>query len=307
MQGLTQSWTAPSGAYAVGPAQLAQMDAVCGTQTSSHPTVTCPLGPGVNPMLANAQGTGLFQQFPAPNSSACSNADGFNISCFRFSAPNSTHLNTSIAKFDYNLNRAGTNRLFIRGNYQDDTTDNPPQYPGQPPITAIRTTSRAIVAGYNAVFSSSLVNNFRFGLTRESVGQQGIENGPNITFRYFDDLHLSVGTAAPTQSFTRNYHIPVHNWVDDVSWTKGKHTLQFGTNIRRITNSRATDEANINFASTNPNFLAAQPAGGGTLDPSCQTDQATGVTPPAFCTWNFPAVDPNNANPYNYASETCWE
>ena len=22
---------------------------------------------------------------------------------------------------------------------------------------------------------------------------------------------------------------------------------------------------------------------------------------PAFCTWNLPAVDPNNANPYNYA------
>src|SRR5215472_13299379 len=296
VQGQTQSWTAPAGAYAVGPTQIAQMDALCSGKG------TCPDGPGVNPFVANAQGTGLFQQFPMPNSGACANADGFNISCFSFSAPNPTRLNTSIAKIDYNLNRAGTHRLFVRGNYQDDTTDNPPEYPGQPPITILRTTSKAIAAGYNATLSNTLVNNFRFGLTRESVAQQGIENGPNITFRYFDDLHPSVGTLAPSQSFTRDYHIPVYNWLDDVSWTKGKHTLQFGTNIRRITNSRATDESNINFASTNPNYLAAQPAGGhGTMDPSCLTDQPAGTPAPSYCTWNFPAVDPNNANPYNYA------
>jgi len=296
VQGLTQSWTAPAGAYAVSPAQLAQMDALCSGNG------TCPNGPGVNRFVANAQGTGLFQQFPLPNSSACSNADGFNISCFSFSAPNPTRLNTSIAKIDYNINRSGTHRLFLRGNYQDDTTDNPPEYPGQPPITALRTTSKAIAAGYTATFSNTLVNSLRFGLTRESVGQQGLGNGQNITFRYFDDLHPSVGTLSPSQSYTQDYHIPVYNWLDDVSWTKGKHTIQFGANIRRITNSRATDQANINYASTNPNYLAAQPAGGGaSLDPSCATDQPSGATPPAFCTWNFPAVDPNNANPYNYA------
>jgi hypothetical protein len=296
VQGLTQSWTAPAGAYAVGPTQLAQMDALC------TGLGTCPNGAGVNPFVANAKGGGLFQQFPMPNSQACSNADGFNISCLSFSAPNPTRLNTSIAKLDYNLNRSGTQRLFLRGNYQDDTTDQPPEYPGQPPINILRNTSKAIAAGYNAVISNTLINNLRFGLTRESQLQQGIENGPNVTFRYFDDLHPSVGTLSPSQSFTQNFQIPVYNWLDDVSWTKGKHTLQFGTNLRRITNTRATDAANINYASTNPNYLALQPAGGGgTLDPSCQTDQAAGVTPPAFCTWNFPAVDPNNANPYNYA------
>ena len=296
VQGLTQSWTAPSGAYAVGPTQLAQMDALCSGLG------TCPNGRGVNPLVANAQGTGVFQQYPMPNSSACSNADGFNISCLSFSAPNPTRLNTTIAKIDYNLNRAGTHRLFIRGNYQTDKTANPPQFPGAPPINVLRDTSRAIAAGYSATLSSTLVNSFRFGLTRQSQSQQGIENGPNVSFRYFDDLHPSINSLSPSTSFTRNFHIPVYNWLDDVSWTKGKHTLQFGTNIRRITNTRATDESNINYANTNPNYLAVQPAGsGGTLDPSCQTDQATGVAAPSYCTWNFPAVDPNNANPYNYA------
>jgi hypothetical protein len=293
VQGLTKVWTLPAGTYGVGPAQIAQMDPNC-TGIGS-----CPMGPGVNKLVANAQGTGIFQQYPTPNSSACSNADGYNISCFSFSAPNPIRLNTSIAKLDYNINHSGTQRLFVRGNYQTDKTDQPPQFPGDPPVNTIRDTSRAIAAGYVATLSNTLVNNLRFGLTRQSQDHLGIENGPMVTFRYLDDLHPNVGSASPSQSYTEKFHIPVYNWVDDLSWIKGKHTLQFGTNVRRITNSRATDAANLNFANTNPNYLAAQAAGnGGSFDPSCQTDQAS---PPAFCTWNFPAVDPNNANPYNYA------
>ncbi|MGC0777342.1 MAG: carboxypeptidase-like regulatory domain-containing protein [Candidatus Acidiferrum sp.] len=296
VQGLTKSWTAPAGAYAVGPAQIAQMDPNCSTPVlPNFPNGSCPNGPGVNQFVANAQGTGLFQQYPTANSSACANADGFNISCYSFSAPNPKRLNTTIAKLDYNLNRAGTHRLFVRGNYQTDKTDQPPQFPGQPPATVLRDTSRAIAAGYAATFSSTLTNNLRFGLTRQSQDTLGLENGPNVTFRYFDDLHPTITSG----SYTEKFHIPVYNWVDDVSWSRGKHTLQFGVNVRRITNSRATDYSNINYASTNPNWLAAAAAGGGgSFDPSCATDQAS---PPAFCTWNFPAVDPNNANPYNYA------
>ena len=279
VQGETTSWTAPAGAYAVGPTQIAQMDPNCTGMG------TCPNGPGVNKFVSNPQGTGLFQQYPTSNSSACSNADGYDISCYSFSAPNPTRLNTTIAKIDYNLNRTGTHRLFIRGNYQTDKTAQPPAFPGMKPDNLVRDTSRAIAAGYSATFSSSLTNSFRFGLTRQSQDNLGIENGPNVTFRYFDDLHPSVNS--PVQSFTQKFHIPVYNWLDDVTWTKGRHTLQFGTNIRRITNSRATDAANITTASTNPNWLAAGAAGGGgSLDPAA---------------FNFPAVDPNNANPYDYA------
>jgi len=269
------------GTNGVGPTQIAMMDPNC-TGIGS-----CPNGPGVNKFVANAQGTGVFQQYPTANSGACSNADGFNISCYSFSAPNPTRLNTTIAKIDYNLNKSGTHRLFIRGNYQTDKTAEAPQFPGQPPINVLRNTSRAIAVGYSATLKSSLVNSFHFGLTRESQDQIGEENGPLVTFRYLDDLQPSVASLSPSQSFTRKFHIPVYNWLDDVSWTKGKHTLQFGTNIRRITNTRATDAANLNYANTNPNWLAAGAAGnGGSLDPGA---------------FGLPAVDPNNANVYNYS------
>jgi len=288
VQGLTKSWTAPAGVYAVGPAQIAEMDPNCSTpDPPNFPNGSCPNGPGVNKFVANAQGTGVFQQYPTANSSACSNADGFNISCYSFSAPNPIRLNTTIAKLDYNINHTGTQRLFVRGNYQTDKISEPPQFPGDPPNNIQRDTSRAIAAGYAATFSSTITNSLRFGLTRQSQDNLGIENGPLVTFRYFDDLHPGVGSVSPSTSFTRKFHIPVYNWLDDVSWIKGKHTLQFGTNVRRITNSRATDIANINIANTNPNYLAAGAAGsGGSEDPAA---------------FGFPAVDPNNANPYNYA------
>jgi len=279
--GLTKSWTAPSGAYAVGPAQIASMDTNCIALGS------CPNGNGVNKFVANAQGNGVLQQYPTANSGACANADGFNISCYSFSAPDPTRLNTTIAKIDYNINHTGTQRLFVRANYQTDKTAQAPQFPGDPPNNLVRNTSRAIAAGYSAAFGSNWSNSLRFGLTRESQDNQGLENGPLVTFRYYDDLHPSVASVSPTQSFTTNFHIPVYNFLDDVVWTHGKHTIQFGANIRRITNTRATDVANINIASTNPNYLATAPAGsGGSGDPGA---------------FGFPEVDPNNANPYNYA------
>jgi hypothetical protein len=268
------------GTSGVGPAQIAAMDNLCSGLG------TCPNGPGVNQLIANAQGTGVFQEYPTANSSACGNADGFNVSCFSFSAPNPKRLNTTIVKLDYNLNRAGTHRVFLRGNYQTDKTDDVPQFPGMPPNNVTRNTSRAIAVGYSATLSSTLVNNFRFGLTRQSQDNMGIESLPIVTFRNFDDLHPSVGSVSPTTSYTLKFHIPVYNWLDDLSWTKGKHTLQFGVNIRRITNSRATDLSNINFASTNPSYLNTPASSNGSLNPT---------------NFGLKSVDPANSAPYDNA------
>ena len=267
------------GTNGVGPAQIKQMDQGClvtGTCTAATN--------GVN-AAAIAQ---VFSQYPTANSQNCGNADGFNIACFTFSAPNPQRLNTTIARIDYNLTRSGSQRLFARGNYQTDKIAQPPQFPGAPPNNIIRDTSRAVAVGYTAVLSPTVVNNFRYGLTRQARDNVGVEGQPIVNFRFYDDLHPSVLSASPSTSFTTKFHIPVHNWLDDVTWTRGKHTLQFGTNIRLITNHRATDQANITFATTNPFWLNGGAAGsGGSLDPAA---------------FGFPAVDPNNSITYDIAA-----
>jgi Carboxypeptidase regulatory-like domain len=235
---------------------------------------TCPLGNGPDPAAV-----AIFNKYPTPNSSSCPNNDGFNISCFTFSAPIPTHLNTSIAKVDYNLNHSGTHRLFIRGNYQDDAASQAPEFPGGMPNTTQRTTSRALAVGYSAVISSTLINTFHYGFTRESFSQQGLANQPLVSFRFIDDL--------VPQTATSTFHIPVHNWVDDVSWTRGKHTLQFGTNVRLINNVRSSNATSFNNALINPLFLDQTPAGsGGSLDPAA---------------FGLPGVDPGNSSVYNNA------
>jgi hypothetical protein len=221
--------TAAGGTQLLTSADIAQMDPNCSKAQPGFPSGTCPQGPGPDPAAV-----ARFNQYPAPNSDICANNDGFNnISCFTFSAANPIHLNTSIAKLDYNLNRSGTHRLFVRGNYQTDSNTGAPQFPGQQPNTIRRDTSRAIAVGYTAVFSRSLVNNFHYGLTRQSQTTQGLQNAPIVSFRFIDDLNAATSTTA--------YHVPVHNWIDDVSWTKGKHTLQFGTNLRLINNVRESN------------------------------------------------------------------
>ena len=277
IQGLSGTpYSFGAGAAAVGPADIKAMDQGCLT------TGTCPTGNGVNPNVVN-----VFQQFPAPNSNICGSSDGFNFSCFTFSAPQPQNLNTSIAKIDYNLTRSGSHRLFVRGNYQTDRKAFPPQFPGQPPANTLRNTSRAIAMGYTAVLSRTVVNSFHYGLTRESQDNLGIENGPIVTFRGIDDLHPGISTLSPETSSTTKFHVPVHNWVDDLSWTKGKHTLQFGANIRLINNVFATDASNYNAASTNPVWLQQSPSGsGGSLDPDA---------------FGFPVVDPNNSQVYDNA------
>jgi hypothetical protein len=233
---------------------------------------TCPLGNGPDPAVLK-----VFNQYPTPNSTGCANFDGFNISCFSFSAPNPQRLNTTIAKLDYIVDQAGKHRVFVRGNYQQDALSSAPQFPGEPPALTTGNNSRALAAGYTATLSNTLINNFRYGFTRQSTAQSGLQTGPSVRFRFIDDLNPFTSTRA-------NY-LPVHNWNDDITWTRGKHTFGFGGNIRLINNVRTSNATSFNDALANPLFLAQAPAGsGGSLDPAA---------------FGFPAVNPNQTQPYD--------
>jgi len=234
---------------------------------------TCPLGPGPNPAVL-----AVFNKYPTPNSTGCADYDGFNITCFSFSAANPQRLNTTIAKLDYVVDPGGKHRIFVRGNYQQDSIADPPQFPGQPPARDNKNNSRALSVGYTAALSNTLINNFRYGFTRQSTAEAGLQSTPSVRFRFMDDLTPFTSTLAN--------HLPVNNWIDDVTWTKGKHTLQFGGNIRLISNVRSSNATSFNDALANPLYLAQAPAGsGGSLDPVA---------------FGFPNVDPNQTQPYDF-------
>src|SRR6266850_1466025 len=173
--------------------------------------------------------------------------DGLNTSGFRFNANTPVRQNAVITKFDANL----TNRqiLSLRFNYQDDHSTGIRRFPDTPaPINWQH--PKGMAAAHTWTISSSLVNNFRYGLTRDAFTNGGDSQQNQITFRFI----YSPLNVAPNQSRTLSRVTPVHNFVDDLTWIKGNHTFQGGGNVRLISNKRTSQGQSFDFATVNPSF-----------------------------------------------------
>lgn len=168
-----------------------------------------------------------------------------NTGGFRFNAPTPVTLNSHVGRFDFNL--TSKQQLFVRTNVIYDLTSLAPQFPDTP-APKIWAHPWGFVAGHTWTISNTLVNNFRYGYTREAFSQQGDSSDNAISFRFvFSPL---------TFSRTLSRKTPVQNFTDDLSWIKGSHTFQFGTNIRIIRNERTSSATAFDNAITNPSFYS---------------------------------------------------
>ena len=157
--------------------------------------------------------------------------------------------------------------------------------------------SKGYSVGYIAVLRPNLVNNFRYGYTRQSFGEIGNQSQDQVFFRNLND---NAGTNNQNLAVTNNsnYQVPVHNFVDDISWIKGKHTFAFGGNIGILRSPQSNNTNSFTSASDNPSWLdtaaMANTGVAGHLDPGCSTG-------PGACTGPaYPAVNSNFGNAYDY-------
>ena len=213
---------------------------------------TCPWGPGANPNSLSS-----FNAYPLPNTFG---GDGLNTGGFTFSAPHPKSLNTYIAKFDYEM--SSHSHFFVRGIQQGDRISGVPQFPGDPPGTAVTDTSKGIAAGHLWTIGQNLINNFRYGYIRQGLNVTGTGIAS-----YSDFAGLSPPTA---ESRSTLLNVPVHNFVDDLSWIKGKHTLQFGANWRIVHNNTSSNAVSFDSATSGAgNISQAAIAGTGqSFDPA---------------------------------------
>jgi Carboxypeptidase regulatory-like domain len=205
---------------------------------------------GTNQTAINALGA-ASARYPANDFNAGDSAPGrlLNTAGFRFNAPTTEYRNSHIVRFDFNLTEK--HQVFARGNYIYDNLGTAQNFPDTPqPSTWNHPTG--IVIGHSWTIASSLVNSFRYGMTRDAFSNQGDSSANSISFRFIFSPFLF--------SRTQNRVTPVHNLTDDLSWTKGKHTFQYGTNIRLIRNNRESFANSFDSAITNPSFYP----GGGT-------------------------------------------
>ena len=284
----TQDPTCPSsGVQTLNASQIAGMDPVCSTNTPP----TCPLGPGPNPLLANlgANPSALFPQYPGSNTNTV--GDGFDYVGYTFASPLPLSLNAYVAKLDYNLTKDGNHRLFVRGIMNNDrqaernidtsiTGDGGEQFPGQPPAQLEHDNNKGLTVGYTATFSSTLINNFHYGYVSELLNLQGLQNQAFVHFRGMDDINAFTPTT--------NTHVPVTNFVDDLTKVVGSHSFQFGVNYRQVDNLRESNAQNFFSASTKvywTNFSGISNTGS-SLDPAA---------------FGYPAVDPGFSASYDFA------
>ena len=270
-----------SGVYQLTPSQIANLDPNCASIGSCTYSSGAHIGsfPGPNPYVMD-----VFQQYPHANSSSV--GDGLNYLGYTFNSPSPDNLNMYVAKLDYNLTANGSHRLFLRG-VQDGEHNaaGPAQFPGQPNSINEVVTSKGLTVGLTSNFKTSWINNFRFGYIRQAYDDGGLQNQHFVHFRFLDNINAF--------SKTQSRDVPVLNFVDDVSKQYGKHTFQFGTNLRKVDNIGASNYTSFFTASTNPDWLSGTGIAGTTnsLDPSS----------PEGVAMNLPAVSNSFLGAYNAA------
>ncbi len=225
VRGVSGNHTVPAGWYGMTPAQIAAID---------------PLGIG-----PSAAALAYFQRYPAPNDPG---RDGRNLMDYRFAAPIENDFFNIISRVDYKA--ADNHSFFARVGKQDDTINTAPQFEGLSPLRQRLFNNWGGAIGYDAVLSPTLTNSFRYGFTKIDENNAGLTNSNYTTFRFISPYE-GIGS-----SFTDNRATPTQNFVNDLSWFKGRHTMKAGTNIRFTRVPKNRFQTSFLSATVNPSWVA---------------------------------------------------
>jgi hypothetical protein len=191
---------------------------------------------GVDP--AALTGLAVGAKLPANSNSV---GDGLNTAGNVFNSPFPVFLNSHSLRLDYTLNQK--QQLFVRTNVIYDHIQNAARFAtGKAPT--IWSHPWGLAVGHTWTINSALVNNFHYGMTRQAITNGG-ELSSNLG--YFRLVYQPANLTYDTSRTT-----PVNNFVDDVSWIKGRHTFQFGANIETISNGSVNFSNSFDTATTNP-------------------------------------------------------
>jgi hypothetical protein len=248
-----KTYNVPANYYALGPAQLQAID---------------PLGIGPDPASI-----AYFNEYPLPNDQTV--GDNYNYSGYRFAAPASERDDWLVGRIDYKLNASGTQQLFFRGSGANDHQNQDEFLPNLPagselptgPEDIVLDRSKGFVLGYTALISSTLVNNFHYGLTRQSLNTMGDSTQPWIYVRGLDQ----------GVTYSNAFTLPVHDFAEDLSWTKGNHSFDFGADVRLIRSSASNLNSSFSYAYTNSEWLDTV-GFAGTSSPFDPTNATCGTT-----------------------------
>ncbi|MFZ1701711.1 MAG: TonB-dependent receptor [Pyrinomonadaceae bacterium] len=202
--------------------------------------------------------------------------DGRNTGGFRFNAPRGVEQNMHTARFDWSLSRDQKHNISFRANYQQDLTGGTPYFPDTP-STNTWSHPMGFAATHTWLIKGNMTNRLSYGLSRIAFSDQGDSSDPTITFRYI------YQPSAFSRTFSRTN--PTTNITDDFTWIRGNHSIQIGTNLRFIKNTRENFARSFDNGTTNPSAYQSNVAR--TVINQYITAQA-GSTRSVANAWNVP-------------------
>lgn len=190
----------------------------------------------ISPVAINSQN--FF--FPSPNFGSSTLQSGN----WRALYPATSSNDTGDGRIDYNIR--DSDRVFGRFTYHANTSVS---INGGSLPAALYFVNRPTVSGffsYTHVFSPTLLNEFRTGVSRnnevegptligsqviQQIGLQGVSEPaglPGVPVFNINGISNTNAHSGPVHNLDTNYQ-----WVDDLSWTRGSHFLKFGVDVVR--------------------------------------------------------------------------
>jgi len=209
------------------------------TQVIYDPTTHNPIaGNTIQPAQFDPIGAQVLAHYPLPNVAGANN----------FVRTATEPDNQDQADFRVDRYFGEKHRVFGRYTiFHDDDTPVTPLPDGSGALTSgvighAITRGDATVLDYNWTLSPTMLNQVRFGYSRRDLNQTSLQNGgitvPGLPQNSFSSV-LPIFTVTgfqqigPTTAANSNFTTSVTEYLDTFSIIKGRHTIKFGTDIRR--------------------------------------------------------------------------
>jgi hypothetical protein len=232
LTGLTRFSTVPTVAQRGGVFAAAIYDPTTSPRTP-FPSNTIPVS-RFDPIAAQ-----ILQHYPVPNLPGTANN-------FVRTAVEPDSQDQFDGRIDNIFNRK--HRVFGRYSYLRDDDNPVTPLPDGSGTLSTGVIGHAITRGdgvaseYDWTPSGNMLNQARFGYTRRDVNQTSLQNGgitiPGVPANSFSST-LPIFTVTgyqqigPTSSANSKFTTDVTEYLDTFSWVRGRHTIKFGTDVRR--------------------------------------------------------------------------
>ncbi len=175
-----------------------------------------------------------------PHSNNTETGDQVNSSGLLFNAPNDDYETNYVGRGDYNLNQ-NMKMFAVFHIVRENSTEFANEFPGDPSTDPFVDRTYSFAIGHTWVIGSNKTNRATIGDTVQKYGFPNQYNPDgNVFYTFSDGTGPAIVSSEYLNPSQQSRRVPIAEFVDDFSWTKGNHTWQFGGTFKDILSHNTT-------------------------------------------------------------------